>query len=232
MSHEHNQLADAIRQQLRLAMNDLMLPRVCPISSYDGKGSVKVTVRSDPGSEPIESNWMPLGCIAVGSGWGVMAGPQLGDQVMVAFEGGDVNSGVVIARLYSALAPAMPVPSGEIWAVHETGSSLKFVTSGDVDVNAAANLNASVAGNLVATAAGNATVTATGSATIKAASAVVQAASIALQNSGASLLKLLNSAFSTWAANHVHSNGNGGADTGGPTTSPPAAGQTSVVSAE
>lgn len=81
-------------------------------------------------------------------------------------------------------------------------------------------------------AGGNVSVTATGSATVQAASAVVKAASIKLQNSGAALLNLLNSLFSAWAANHVHSNGNGGANTGIPTTTPPADGQTSIVQAE
>jgi hypothetical protein len=81
-------------------------------------------------------------------------------------------------------------------------------------------------------AGGNVSVTATGSATVQAASAVVKAATIKLQNSGAALLSLLNTLFSQWAATHVHSNGNGGANTGLPTTSPPASGQTSIVQAE
>jgi hypothetical protein len=82
------------------------------------------------------------------------------------------------------------------------------------------------------TTTGNVSVTAGGSATVQAASAVLQAASIKLQNSGTALLNLLNSLFSAWAQNHVHSNGNGGANTGTPTTAPPANGQTSVVQAE
>ncbi len=80
--------------------------------------------------------------------------------------------------------------------------------------------------------AGTVTVTATGVATVKAASAVIQAATIALKNSGTALMALLNAAFATWATGHVHSNGNGGADTGTPTTTPGADTQTSVVTAE
>jgi hypothetical protein len=81
-------------------------------------------------------------------------------------------------------------------------------------------------------AGGNVTVTATGSATITAASAVIKAGTIALQNGGAALKALLNSVFATWASTHVHSNGNGGANTGAPTTTPPANSQTSIVQAE
>jgi phage baseplate assembly protein gpV len=60
----------------------------------------------------------------------------------------------------------------------------------------------------------------------------VKAPGITLQNAGTALLKLLNSAFSTWAQNHVHSNGNGGANTGAPTSTPAANTQTSIVQAE
>jgi hypothetical protein len=81
------------------------------------------------------------------------------------------------------------------------------------------------------TTTGNVNVTAGGSATVQAASAVIKAASIKLQNSGSALLSLLNSAFSTWAANHVHTDPQGGV-TGVPTTSPPSNSQTSVVQAE
>jgi hypothetical protein len=71
----------------------------------------------------------------------------------------------------------------------------------------------------------NATVNAAGAATIT-------APSIILKNTGATLKKLLNSAFATWASGHVHSNGNGGANTGAPTTVAGATSQTSVVQAE
>jgi hypothetical protein len=61
---------------------------------------------------------------------------------------------------------------------------------------------------------------------------VIKAGTIALQNGGAALKALLNSVFATWASTHVHSNGNGGANTGAPTTTPPANSQTSIVQAE
>ena len=159
------------------------------------------------------------------------------NAVILDPEPGDIGVGVVcdrdISSVKSSGASAAPGSlrkfdlSDMVYLMTAIGSAptqyVQFTATG---------INVVSPNNVAVTAGGDATVTATGSATIKAASAVVQAASIALQNSGAALLKLLNSAFSTWAAGHVHSNGNGGADTGTPTTSPPAAGQTSVVSAE
>ncbi len=64
------------------------------------------------------------------------------------------------------------------------------------------------------------------------ASATVVSPSIILKNTGAALKTLLNSTLLTWLNSHVHGNGNGGADTTGPTTTPAASVQTSVVQAE
>jgi phage baseplate assembly protein gpV len=227
-------LSNAIRQQARMSQNEFSLPQFATISSYDQSNhAVKVILQPvDPEVGEEESNWMPLGAIGIGNGWGVAVGPQIGDQVLVIYEGGDFSSGTIVARVFSVAQQAISVPPGEIWAAHQSGSFIKLVTSGDIDVSTAGNLNATVAGNMTSTVTGNANVTATGSATIKAASAVLQAASIKLQNSGSALLNLLNSAFSTWAQNHVHSNGNGGANTGVPTTTPAASTQTSIVQAE
>jgi hypothetical protein len=107
--------------------------------------------------------------------------------------------------------------------VQFNSSGISIVSPNAVNVQSA---TASVA------TTGNVSVTAGGSATVQAASAVLKAGSIKLQNSGSALLNLLNSLFSQWAASHVHSNGNGGANTGTPTTTPPASGQTSIVQAE
>ncbi len=89
----------------------------------------------------------------------------------------------------------------------------------------AVNINATGSGNVTVNAAGNASVIAKGTA-------IVQASAIKLQNAGTALLNLLNSAFASWATTHVHSNGNAGADTGAPTTTPGSDTQTSVVTAE
>lgn len=86
-------------------------------------------------------------------------------------------------------------------------------------------------GEMTVSAGGDVTVNAGGSATVNAASAVIKAASIKLQDAGTALLALLNSAFATWAANHVHTDPQGGTSSP-PTTPPPANSQTSVVQAE
>lgn len=199
-----NQLSNAIRQQARMAITDLALPNCYLISSYDGKGNVKVTI--EPGTE---SNWMPLGGIGVGSGWGVAVGPQIGDQVMVVFEHGDVNSGVVTARIHSVQAPAMAVPSGETWIVHQSTTSIKLVTNGDLDITTAGNLNATVAGNMSANVTGNASIA-------SAAMAAITAPVIQLGATGQSLLKLVTSAMVSFFNAHTHTSTTPGTPTSTP----------------
>lgn len=85
--------------------------------------------------------------------------------------------------------------------------------------------------NITVTTTGNVSTTSV-NATITATAVVIKAGSIALQNAGTVLKKLVNSLFADWALTHVHSNGNGGGNTGIPTTSPSAGYETSVVEAE
>ncbi len=136
----------------------------------------------------------------------------------------DLSDGFVIPGVKSKpnVIPNISTTSAQLRT--DDGQTYLDIKSGTITIEAPTAVNVNT-GTATVTASGNVNVTAGGTA-------VVKAASIALQNAGTALLKLLNSAFATWATSHVHSNGNGGADTGTPTTSPPASSQTSVVSAE
>jgi uncharacterized protein involved in type VI secretion and phage assembly len=135
-------LANAVRQQARMSTNDFALPRLATISSYDASNhAVKVQLQpEDPEIGPQDSNWMPLGAIGIGNGWGVAVGPQIGDQVLVVYENGDFSSGTIVARVFSVAQPAIAVPSGEIWMVHESTSLLKFHNDGTVAITAASTM--------------------------------------------------------------------------------------------
>lgn len=197
MSHGLNVLSNSMRQQARAAMAEIALPEHASISSYDmSSHSVKVTVQADPEAEVIESNWMPLGAIGIGAGWGVAVGPQIGDQVLVVFEHGDYSSGSIVGRYFSTSQPAIPVPPGEIWAVHQSGSFLKLVTSGDMDINSAGNANITVTGN--------AAITAKICSIAASVSAAITAPAITLGASGQSLLGFVTSAFVSLFNGHSH----------------------------
>jgi phage baseplate assembly protein gpV len=122
-------LMNAARQRLG---DDGTGPRTGTITSYDpGNGVVKVAIQP----EGRETNWIKLDCPGVGNGWGVQVGPQIGDEVTVSFESGDPNLGKVTARHTNSLNLPMPVPSGETWIVHQSGSLLKFNNDGTVSLH-------------------------------------------------------------------------------------------------
>lgn len=205
-------LADSIRQQARRASGEYSLPQLATISSYDASNhAVKVILQPvDPEIGEQESNWMPLGAIGIGNGWGVAVGPQIDDQVLVVYEGGDFSSGTIVARVFSVAQQAPVVPSGEIWAVHQTGAFIKMVTSGDIDVSTPGNLNATVAGNMTANVAGNANTTATQANVTASQSASVTAPTIKLGASGQTLLQFVTSAFMALFNSHTHPDPQGG----------------------
>jgi len=104
---------------------------------------------------------------------------------------------------------------------------VKFLpNAAGIDVHTPGPLTGSAGGGMTLNVTGTANIVSTGAATL-------QAPSISLKNSGAALLKLLNSTFAAWAASHTHGGVQPGSGTSGvPSTPPPAAGQTSIVQAE
>ena len=210
MSYAH--LANAVRQQARMSQRDFAMPRLATISSYDaGSHAVKVILQPvDPEIGEQESNWMPLGAIGIGNGWGVVVGPQIGDQVLVEFEYGDFSSGVIIARVFSVSQRAPAVPSGEIWALHASGSFIKMVTSGDINVSTPGNLNATVAGNMTANVTGNSSTTAQNASVTAKGAASVTAPSIKLGSAGQTLMQFVTSAFQELFNSHTHPDPQGG----------------------
>lgn len=197
-------LANAVRQQSRMAQNDYSLPRLATISGYDAAShAVKVQLQpADPVTGPQDSNWMPLGAIGIGNGWGVAVGPQIGDQVLVVFEGGDFSSGTIVARIFSVEQPAPAVPSGEIWAVHSSGGYLKLTNDGKVGLNGQAEVDVT-APTVNITATGNVSVQAGGTAS-------VTAPSIQLGSTGQTLYQFVTSLFMNLFNNHTHPDPQGG----------------------
>jgi len=225
-------LSNAIRQQARMSTNDYSLPRLATITSYDASNhAVKVQLQPvDPELGPQESNWMPLGAIGIGGGWGVAVGPQINDQVLVVYENGDFSSGCIVGRYFSVAQQAIAVPSGEIWAVHQTGSFVKLVTNGDIDVNTAGNLNATVTGNMTANVTGNSSTTATNASVTASGTATITAPAIKMGATGQTLLQFVTSAMVAFFNSHTHTSETPGTPTSIPNQTMGSGQLTSTVS--
>lgn len=129
-----NALLNAIRAQAQMSVGEKTAHRVGQITAYDpNKYAVKVKMWPDT-QESL--GWIPLASTYIGNGWGLVAAPSIGDQVIIAFDREDQDAGVVIGRFFTDAEQPPAAPSGEFWLVHKSGSFLKFHNDGTVEITA------------------------------------------------------------------------------------------------
>lgn len=208
-------IINAIRREAQALDHQMGHPQYGIVESYNpASATVRVTLQPDG----VLTGWLPLACHWIGAGWGLVAPPSPGDQVVVIPQGGDPQDLIVVGRVYSSQGtPAVSppaAPSGELWMVHATGAFVKMLNTGQITMQDAAgasvtlentgtvtvNGNLAVSGNIT-TAAGT---WGTGNMSINGA---VNAIGDMVAGYGAKNVSALN---------HQHTNGNGGADTGAP----------------
>jgi phage baseplate assembly protein V len=108
-------------------------PRLATVSSVD---PATYTARVMVQPEGLLSGWLPIAAAWVGNGWGVACAPTPGDQVIVLWQEGDAEQGLIIGRLWSQATPPPAAPSGEFWLVHSSGSYLKLHNDGSMQSSA------------------------------------------------------------------------------------------------
>jgi uncharacterized protein involved in type VI secretion and phage assembly len=144
------QLQNAMTQRAMLAAAQKISRMHGLVQSYDPNTySVKVALQPSG----ILTGWIPIETQAIGNGWGVAYGPQIGDQAVVDFADGDPEAATVSGFIYSDQDRPPPVPSGELWTVHKSTSALKFLTNGDVMLHVSGNYTETVTGTATRTAA-------------------------------------------------------------------------------
>lgn len=130
--------------------------RIGIVRSYDPKaGAVKVEIMP----EEVLTGWLKIKPLAVGpgTGIGIYVGPEVGVQAIILHQEGDRESGICVGFLNDDeedLWPQDGVPSGEIHALHKSGSFLKFTNDGKVALNSASDLNHTVGGDYNLTVTG------------------------------------------------------------------------------
>ena len=159
-------LLNAMARQPQLANSSRAETRIGIVHGYNPADyCAKVLIQP----ENTQTGWLPIASQWIGEGWGLFCPPTDGDQVIVEFQEGSFDCGVITGRLFSDAQRPLPVQSGEFWLVHQSGSALKFHNDGSVEVISHANMTATVGANLIANVTGTATVTAGGKATVNAA---------------------------------------------------------------
>ncbi|RFB80024.1 hypothetical protein DYH55_00275 [Methylovirgula sp. 4M-Z18] len=130
-------LTNLIYQCIDHSMARRMHPRIGIVSSYD-PATHSVKLLRQP--ENIETGFIPLPSHAIGAGWGIVTGPQVGDQFVMGFIGGDVEVPFIAGRLFSDQEKPPTVQSGEILMKHQSGSSIAMRADGSVAHSSAQGL--------------------------------------------------------------------------------------------
>ncbi|MGR3717179.1 MAG: phage baseplate assembly protein V [Thermohalobaculum sp.] len=123
------QLAHFVRAHADQAAVTLAQPRLAVVSSVDSSKYL-VRVRLQP--EDALSGWLPLLTWWLGEGWGIACPPAPGDQVLVVWQEGDAENGVVLGRVPSTRNMPPPAPVGELWLRHKQGASIRLLNDGTI----------------------------------------------------------------------------------------------------
>jgi uncharacterized protein involved in type VI secretion and phage assembly len=116
-------------------------PRFGTVVSVDPKRhAAKVSLQP----EGVVTGWLPVLSPWVGAGWGVCVLPMQGQQVLVLSQDGEGDHGVIVGGAWSDASPTPGAPGGEIWVVHQSGSFIKLVANGTVQVNGDLHVNGDV----------------------------------------------------------------------------------------
>jgi phage baseplate assembly protein gpV len=124
-------LLNAIKNQANALVQTQAQPRFGTITSIDPDTG---TARLQLQPEGVLSGWLPVLSSWAGAGWGMICPPAPGDQVLVLAQEGAAEHGVIVGRIFSSEQRPPPAPSGELWLVHQSGSYIKLLNDGTVQI--------------------------------------------------------------------------------------------------
>ncbi len=150
-------LLSQMRMQAQIAMSSRATTLIGIVNGYD-PNTYTARVLLQPNN--TLSGWLPILSPWVGNGFGLFVPPNIGDVVEVQFQEGSYAVGMICSRRFNNDARPLPVPSGEAWLVHESGSFIKLTNDGKISING--NTEIDITSSTVnITVSGNCTVQAT-----------------------------------------------------------------------
>jgi phage baseplate assembly protein V len=112
------------------------------VTSYNpATHCAKVSIQPQEDNNPLISGWLPICTPCLGNGWGVVAPPAIGEQVVIIPDSGDTQHGIIIGSVFSQ--PSQPpkpggttnTQNGEIALVHSSGAYIKLNNDGSVTID-------------------------------------------------------------------------------------------------
>ncbi len=96
----------------------------------------------------IESGWMPIGTLGIGSGFGIAVGPNIGDQFDVDFHNGDPHCPRATHRVFSNKDRPPVAQSGEVVIQAATGQKITMTQDGNMLIQGPGNVTVQATGTL------------------------------------------------------------------------------------
>lgn len=195
-------MINIVKQQTMLATANLAAPAIGIVTSFD-PDNFTVQVQLHPATEDdpaIITGNIPLLSPWIGDGWGMFCPPNLNDLVVVLYQQNNYQSALGAMRIFNNTARPLPVPSGEFWLVHASGTYFKMTNDGKLLLNGDVEIDVT-SPEIKITASTEIT---------------VNSPSVKLGNG--SLKKLVTDALISAYNSHVHTDPQGGT-TGTPTVS-------------
>ncbi len=144
-------LLNLIRREVERSLLRIARPRAGVVVSYDpDRHAVQVQWPEEVAEDGDiqQSPWIPIRMTALGAGWGAALGPLPGAHAVVDFLDGNPNTPFVSGFLPSLAEIPPTAQAGEMWLVHQTGSTVKLTSDGSVSVIGTAHVNVTAAGTV------------------------------------------------------------------------------------
>ena len=125
-----DEIIEIVRREAANVFAQLHMKSTLVATSYDPK---KHAVKGMLMPHNVESDWIPIGALHIGNGFGVLVGANCGskekldgDQFDVEFERGDPHNPIAKHRVFSVADQPPEVQSGEMLLMHQSGNKLFF----------------------------------------------------------------------------------------------------------
>ncbi len=138
-------ILDHIRRQANGAVNGIDQVRIGIVTGNYDPTTYSCKVLIQPGDKTYPdgylTGYLPIKGIWGGNGWGLFAPPPAGSKVAVIPVEGSLEAAYIDPFFFYEDHQPVPVPQGEFWLVHQSGSALKFLNDGTVELSAHNNLS-------------------------------------------------------------------------------------------